>query len=552
MADNSIQVKIGANLTDADAALDAFAGRAGDSLNQVGPSIEGVTAKTEGLNEGRLSSRESARLLTEELGIHMPRAVTSAMSEMLPAIGGMGTAMLGVFAVEEVYKFGKAAVEMMHELQSETKELAADWTKVISEQEKLLRNPKTISDAIKDIAETNAQLADSARHVTDLKTQLDKLPMGAALAALAISGAIDEWEDKEKKLNERLADQENAYGQLGVAAKKAAEGATAALAGVEKHGAAEARFIQEVLAEYWRWEKESERIFSANQKDWDKALENPPKLRMSIDAALSALTMLGNGFHQLTAAERSALPFTINLNDALNTQAQRLKEEVAEIANGALPALKKLELQYDRQIDVANKSIAKARQEYQQHKITTEQMAADEKAYTDIVTQSATLRTAAYQKEAVVMGSSLASSLGLEKEYVVAEAIFNIPKEIGEAAADFAIGDEWGGALHLMSAAQWGIAAGKGVASIAGGSGKKSSSSSSASTSSSSAAASSSSTDSSSSAPGGQYMAVQQLAVQQLVVSDLVISNLTSGIDQAVNQRSVLLRSTVARRIEPL
>ena len=47
-------------------------------------------------------------------------------------------------------------------------------------------------------------------------------------------------------------------------------------------------------------------------------------------------------------------------------------------------------------------------------------------------------------------------------------------------------------------------------------------------------------------------MAVQQLAVQQLVVSDLVISNLTSGIDQAVNQRSVLLRSTVARRIEPL
>ncbi len=35
----------------------------------------------------------------------MPRAVSGAIAEVMPAIGGMGTALLGVFAVEEIVKF---------------------------------------------------------------------------------------------------------------------------------------------------------------------------------------------------------------------------------------------------------------------------------------------------------------------------------------------------------------------------------------------------------------------------------------------------------------
>ncbi len=58
-------------------------------------------------NKNLLSNRESARLLTEEFGIRMPRAVTSAVAEIMPAIGGMGTALLGVFAVKELYAFEK-------------------------------------------------------------------------------------------------------------------------------------------------------------------------------------------------------------------------------------------------------------------------------------------------------------------------------------------------------------------------------------------------------------------------------------------------------------
>jgi hypothetical protein len=76
---------------------------------------------TKGLDEGLLSNRESVRLLTEELGIHLPRAVTGAISEMMPAIGGLGSALLGVFAVEEVVKY----VSWVHKLVDEENDVAA-------------------------------------------------------------------------------------------------------------------------------------------------------------------------------------------------------------------------------------------------------------------------------------------------------------------------------------------------------------------------------------------------------------------------------------------
>ena len=50
--------------------------------------------------------------MTEELGIHMPRAITGAFSEIVPAIGDMGTALVAVFAVKELVEFGKKLYEI--------------------------------------------------------------------------------------------------------------------------------------------------------------------------------------------------------------------------------------------------------------------------------------------------------------------------------------------------------------------------------------------------------------------------------------------------------
>jgi len=76
--------------------------------------------------------------------------------------------------------------------------------------------------------------------------------------------------------------------------------------------------------------------------------------------------------------------------------------------------------------------------------------------------------TNAIKIQMVEMGRNIAGMLGLEKEYVIAEAVFNIPKEVALAMACFANRDIPGGVFHMLSASYWGIAAGKAVADIAG------------------------------------------------------------------------------------
>src|ERR1039458_1538987 len=73
-----------------------------------GRSFDKAAGATKPLNDSLLSNRESVRLLSEEMGVHLLRAVSSAISEMLPAIGSLGTALLGVFAVEQVSKWAVA------------------------------------------------------------------------------------------------------------------------------------------------------------------------------------------------------------------------------------------------------------------------------------------------------------------------------------------------------------------------------------------------------------------------------------------------------------
>ena len=50
-----------------------------------------------------LSIRESARLFSEEMGLHMPRAVSSAVAKIIPDINLLGGALLGVYAAKELY-----------------------------------------------------------------------------------------------------------------------------------------------------------------------------------------------------------------------------------------------------------------------------------------------------------------------------------------------------------------------------------------------------------------------------------------------------------------
>jgi hypothetical protein len=203
-------------------------------------------------NDSLLSSRESVRLLSEEMGVHMPRAVSSAISEMLPQIAGMGTALLGVFAIEEALKWGRAAIEEMHALEGETKALKQYWQEVNAEQLKLLSNPKTLTDARKDLDDTNKRLLDARAHIDDLTKQLNDLPVGAALKAVWLASALSEWEAKEKDLQKLLAAQLDATTALEKAEhKRAEEGAV--------HAASALKAQQRVLEEQAKMDRERTR-----------------------------------------------------------------------------------------------------------------------------------------------------------------------------------------------------------------------------------------------------------------------------------------------------
>src|ERR1039458_3599001 len=110
MPDVGIIVALGVDASQAQSDMDAFtSGIVGSSSpqianafsNQVKPAIDDV-------GKSLINSHQSVHLLAEEAGVHLPRAVVGAISEMLPNIAMLGGALLGVFAVEEVVKYSEA------------------------------------------------------------------------------------------------------------------------------------------------------------------------------------------------------------------------------------------------------------------------------------------------------------------------------------------------------------------------------------------------------------------------------------------------------------
>ncbi len=121
MADNVLGLlfEISADPSKAEAALGglqrqvaALPTTAVPALEKVGQAARGAgVAAQEGLkgaDASLLTSRESARLLSQELGLTLPRAITSGMSripDLQSALLGLGAVAVGIFAVKEAGKF---------------------------------------------------------------------------------------------------------------------------------------------------------------------------------------------------------------------------------------------------------------------------------------------------------------------------------------------------------------------------------------------------------------------------------------------------------------
>ena len=165
---------------------------------------------TKSVDKGLISNRETARLLSQELGIHLPRAVTKALGEMLPAIGLLGPALLGAFAGEEIVKFAehaKKAADAVNEIaQSEklVKEIGEENVKAMEAMAK-----KSVEYAHTQLALLNAQIVAGEADVERLKRHAEGLDSNlAALIPLLNAYHFYMGQSKDLKTAEQGLDEQ--------------------------------------------------------------------------------------------------------------------------------------------------------------------------------------------------------------------------------------------------------------------------------------------------------------------------------------------------------
>jgi bisphosphoglycerate-dependent phosphoglycerate mutase len=147
-----------------------------------------------------LSNRESVRLLSEEMGVHLPRAVSGALAEILPGINAIGPALLGAFALAELPKFIAGLKDAATALGGYTDEVRKAEQADIDASNAALIHFTTIGDGARLIADTNRALADMASKQGDWtaeeKAANDAMTSGKSilLSLLGpVSAAIQLW-----------------------------------------------------------------------------------------------------------------------------------------------------------------------------------------------------------------------------------------------------------------------------------------------------------------------------------------------------------------------
>lgn len=211
MGDSGLGLLLGLSLDNTQALMESD--KFGDSINSsFQRGAAGANDALGGTDKALLSNRESVRLLSEEAGIHLPRAVSGAIAEMMPNINMIGGALLGVFAVKMAEEFGAKVKDIAEKFdgvaaaerraQQVGKENLTLLDKEVESNKKLLMGELTRAQfrAVADEAEINAMKTKALR-------QLEIFGPYAA-GYMAIAGAIGKLTDAQNKLtaDQQLAD----------------------------------------------------------------------------------------------------------------------------------------------------------------------------------------------------------------------------------------------------------------------------------------------------------------------------------------------------------
>jgi hypothetical protein len=113
-------------------------------------------------SEAMLSARESARLFNEEVGLHLPRGLTSAIAQT-EVFGTALKALSGPILAIGAAEFGFEGI--MH-VAEEVKKIAAAFTEVSEEEKKAAEEAGRVGEEIRKGYEEAAKIADEVRRIS--------------------------------------------------------------------------------------------------------------------------------------------------------------------------------------------------------------------------------------------------------------------------------------------------------------------------------------------------------------------------------------------------
>ena len=397
------------------AAAAAGAKQAADSVNAAVRSTAEVSTESTGkINQNILSNRETTRLLSEELGVHLPRAVTGAIGEILPSIASMGTALLGVFAVKEAWAFYgalKGVADAANAVAESEKAMKKIGDQNVSLLEEMAKKEKSLARE-----EATRFLVEAAGVSTNIEGLKNEIAFREAWGA-GLGMAINKVMGKYKELNQL---EEKQMGLVDLAAK-----------------------FNKIFADDTA--ADSKRVTDALKKEnaeWEK------HKFLTFGPTMAQLT---GGVIAFTKATQDGVA-PIALWDAQISKAQidilPLEKHMVSLANATL----------------------EANHSWTQNTSVMEQAAAAAKKYKDQEMQILGVMNqelAATRNIGKALKATLDDELKSLADYLAKEADMKAVEQIGFAASCFAAQDYVGGAEHLAAAAAW--AALGGAVSYAGG-----------------------------------------------------------------------------------
>jgi hypothetical protein len=361
-------------------------------------------------NESFINAHQSVHLLAEEAGIHLPRAVVSAVSEMIPQITELGNVLLGAFAVHMVVDFiekMKAATEEFNGVKEAARQM----------EEEIKANER----AIDDLAKTSSRAAQ--QQLLDINRRI---------------GATHDEAVALRAVNEMYIAQ---YGYFGLLALKAGEylGVIKPLAEVEK-----LEHQQEKLRD------ELAKIMTEDVKRESEAVKrHAAALHEHISAEERAAQAAARHQQQLTAelTRYQTLPELVrHVTEELNREAEaqeRMKRAQLDIELHTRVTKQEME-QLNQVLNMVVGTYEQAT--VQVLKLTTAEQL--EAAIADSKVQS-------FERQI----SGMVALIAGRRAAAAVEAVW----ETAQGFASLGEYDFWAAAQHFLSAAQYGIVAGAGA-----------------------------------------------------------------------------------------